>query len=256
EGQAGSNPDETSEGQAGPDPGNAEARVQSTSSPMVHAGSDREHVDLDVANVSPQSSTEQLYEGFTATVYPNVQENLKLAVQELVLLEEPASSSGTLSSLQHLSRDFSFGDQFFSDKPSDADKSTETEVESMVNVPIQQALSSISLMTSHVIDLTSRPESPKEHHKGRRPALSISKMKAAYYPDAGLEQMVPDQFWIEEECKYNIAATYGISHWWFQRQRFYIDRHMSEGDRSTVRTHMRILSVVKIEVFSMYGTGS
>nr|GEV07226.1 histone deacetylase 14 [Tanacetum cinerariifolium] len=28
--------------------------------------------------------------------------------------------------------------------------------------------------------------------KDRRPALSISKMKAAYYPDAGLEQMVPD----------------------------------------------------------------
>nr|GFB33599.1 hypothetical protein [Tanacetum cinerariifolium] len=76
--------------------------------------------------------------------------------------------------------------------------------------------------------------------KGHRPALSISKMKAAYYPDAGLEQMVPDQFWIEEECKYDIAAMYGISHWWFQRQRFYIDRHTSEGDRSAVRTHMRI----------------
>nr|GEY09608.1 hypothetical protein [Tanacetum cinerariifolium] len=29
--------------------------------------------------------------------------------------------------------------------------------------------------------------------KGRRPALSISKMKAAYYPNVGLEQMVPDQ---------------------------------------------------------------
>nr|GEW39734.1 hypothetical protein [Tanacetum cinerariifolium] len=53
--------------------------------------------------------------------------------------------------------------------------------------------------------------------KGRRPAL--------------LEQMVPDQFWIEEECKYDIAAMYGISHWWFQIQRFYIDRHTSEGDR-------------------------
>nr|GEW39735.1 reverse transcriptase domain-containing protein [Tanacetum cinerariifolium] len=89
--------------------------------------------------------------------------------------------------------------------------------------------------------------------KGRRPALSISKMKGAYYPDAGLEQMVPNQFWIEEECKYDIAAMYGISHWWFQRQRFYINRHTSEGDCSTVRTHMRILSVVKIEVFSMYG---
>ncbi|GJY49274.1 E-beta-farnesene synthase [Tanacetum coccineum] len=86
-----------------------------------------------------------------------------------------------------------------------------------------------------------------------RPALSISKMKAAYYPDVGLEQLVPDQFWIEEECKYDIAAMYGISHWWFQRQRFYIDRFSSEGDRRAVRTHMRILSVVQIEVFSMYG---
>nr|GEV57542.1 integrase, catalytic region, zinc finger, CCHC-type, peptidase aspartic, catalytic [Tanacetum cinerariifolium] len=135
EGQAGSNPDETSEGQAGPNLGNAEARVQSTSSPMVYAGSDLEHMDLDVDNVSPQPSTEQLYDGFTATVYPNVQENLKLAVEESVLLEEPASSSGTLSFLQHLSRDFSFGDQFFSDKPSDADKSTETKVESMPPPP-------------------------------------------------------------------------------------------------------------------------
>nr|GEU69315.1 hypothetical protein [Tanacetum cinerariifolium] len=59
--------------------------------------------------------------------------------------------------------------------------------------------------------------------------------------------------WIEEECKYDIGAMYGISHWWFQRQQFYIDRHTSEGDRSAVKTHMRILSVVRIEVFSMYG---
>ncbi|GJY82381.1 hypothetical protein Tco_0495757 [Tanacetum coccineum] len=86
-----------------------------------------------------------------------------------------------------------------------------------------------------------------------RPALSISKMKAAYYPDVGLEQLVPDQFWIEEECKYDIAAMYGISHWWFQKQRFYIDRFSSKGDRRAVRTYMRILSVVRIEVFSMYG---
>ncbi|GKD31006.1 hypothetical protein Tco_1241784, partial [Tanacetum coccineum] len=78
-------------------------------------------------------------------------------------------------------------------------------------------------------------------------------MKAAYYPDVGLEQMVPDQMWIEEECKYDVAAMYGISHWWFQRQRFYIDRHTSEGDRRAVRTHMRILSVVRIKVFPMYG---
>ncbi|GJV04870.1 hypothetical protein Tco_1338439, partial [Tanacetum coccineum] len=86
-----------------------------------------------------------------------------------------------------------------------------------------------------------------------RPALSISKMKAAYYPDVGLEQLVPDQFWIVEDCKYDIAAMYGISHWWVQRQRFYIDRFSSDEDRRAVRTRMRILSVVRIEVFSMYG---
>ncbi|GJX25191.1 hypothetical protein Tco_0231487 [Tanacetum coccineum] len=61
-----------------------------------------------------------------------------------------------------------------------------------------------------------------------RPTLSISKMKAAYYPDVGLEQMVPDQMWIDEEYKYDVATM-------------------------AVRTHMRILSVVRIEVFSMYG---
>nr|GEU69966.1 hypothetical protein [Tanacetum cinerariifolium] len=78
-------------------------------------------------------------------------------------------------------------------------------------------------------------------------------MKAAYYPNIGLEQMVPDQMWFEEECTYDIASMYGISHWWFQRQRFYIDRYTSEGDRRAVRTHMQIFSVFKIKAFSMYG---
>nr|GFA50502.1 hypothetical protein [Tanacetum cinerariifolium] len=89
-GQARSNPDETSEGQTGPDPGNVEARVQSTSSLVVHAGSDCDHMDLDIANVLPQPSMEQLYEGFTQTVYPNVQENLKLAIEEPSMVESEA----------------------------------------------------------------------------------------------------------------------------------------------------------------------
>ncbi|GKB36377.1 hypothetical protein Tco_0881319 [Tanacetum coccineum] len=60
-----------------------------------------------------------------------------------------------------------------------------------------------------------------EHLEG--PAYEVVKafhpdMKAAYSPDVGLEQMVLDQMWIEEECM----------------------------------THMRILSVVSIDVFSIY----
>nr|GEX21481.1 E-beta-farnesene synthase [Tanacetum cinerariifolium] len=165
EGQAGSNPDEMSEGLAGPDPGNAGNEEQSIPSHVVHTGSDREHIDLDVTDVSHQPSMEQLDEGFLTMAYPKIQECLKLAVEEQVLLEEPASSSGTHSSLHHLSRDISFGDQFFSNKPSDANKYAETKVESMVNVPIQQALSSISPMASPIIDLTSRPVSPKVHQQ-------------------------------------------------------------------------------------------
>ncbi|GKC38213.1 hypothetical protein Tco_1050597 [Tanacetum coccineum] len=91
-------------------------------------------------------------------------------------------------------------------------------------------------------------------NKGDRLALSITNIKAAHYPDAGLEQMVPDQMWIEEECMYDISTTYGVSHWWFKRQKFYIDRHSADTNRrAIVMTHMRILSVVSIEVFSIYG---
>nr|GEU55076.1 retrovirus-related Pol polyprotein from transposon TNT 1-94 [Tanacetum cinerariifolium] len=506
---------------------------------QVHAGSDCEHMDLDVADVSTQPPPKQMDEGFTVMAYPKVQENLKITVEEHVLLDKLASSSGTLSSLQHLTKDLSFGDLFFSDKPSKADNdkaTTETEAESMVSVTIQQDMSSIPPITTLIIDLTSRRESPKVHQllkatttettttttttilpppsqqqqstidsmmmkridelehimvnliqenkkleqrldsyetrlytleqldiphqvckaidelvtdalyealekainrdhseeltkdlaevrkkkkkshgspktppgypphqlppllagpsgasgsprasgslqvppplppppstnqenedmaldeqalssddedienahipkfckrrgitelkpqdlegptfkiikvfhpdvihlqyqmeechklltdsvddsilrhnvskplpmggppgqvtiqsdfffnkyleylrygsKGNRHALSILKIKAAYYLDVGLEQMVPDQMWIEDECKYDIVAIYGNSHWWFQRQRFYNDRHTFEGDRRAVRTYMRILSVVRIEVFSMYG---
>ncbi|GKG59350.1 hypothetical protein Tco_0605001, partial [Tanacetum coccineum] len=49
-----------------------------------------------------------------------VQENLKLTVDEQMILEEPVSSTGTLSSLQHLTKDFSYGDQFIDDKPSES----------------------------------------------------------------------------------------------------------------------------------------
>nr|GEW81595.1 monodehydroascorbate reductase [Tanacetum cinerariifolium] len=145
--QAGPDPGAQAEGQAGPDP-------------------DREHMDLDVADVSPQPPHEQMDEGFTTMAYPKVQENLKLTVEEQVLLEEPTSSSGTLSSLQHLSKDLRFGDLFLSDKPSEADNNkatAETKVESMVSITIQEDMSSIPPMTSPIINLTSRPESPKVH---------------------------------------------------------------------------------------------
>ncbi|GKB78238.1 hypothetical protein Tco_0945133, partial [Tanacetum coccineum] len=89
--------------------------------------------------------------------------------------------------------------------------------------------------------------------KGSCPALSISKMKAANYPDFSLELLVPEQMWIDDVCTYDASAKYGISHWWFTRQKFYIDRHDSLSHRKDVRTHMGILSVVRIKAYSRYG---
>ncbi|GJS59103.1 hypothetical protein Tco_0653887 [Tanacetum coccineum] len=60
--------------------------------------------------------------------------------------------------------------------------------------------------------------------KGRKTALSISKLKAAHYPDFGLEELVPS-LWIESERQYDISAAYGTTHWWFRRKEFYINKH-------------------------------
>nr|GEX90362.1 copia protein [Tanacetum cinerariifolium] len=166
EGQVGPNPDEQAEGQAGPNPDDT-AASQPLPSHVVHAGPKIEHMDFEVADVSTQPHPKQMDDGFTTTAYPKVQENLKLTVEEHVILEEPTSSTGTLSSLQHLTKDLSFGDRFFNDKPSVADneKTTEeTKAESMVSITIQLNTSAIPPMTTPVVDLTSRPESPNVHH--------------------------------------------------------------------------------------------
>nr|GFA31334.1 hypothetical protein [Tanacetum cinerariifolium] len=56
------------------------------------------------------------------------------------------------------------------------------------------------------------------------------------------EDMAPD-----EQAQSSDDADIGSSH--------ILTVNLRQGDRSTVRTHMRILSVVRIEVFSMYGYG-
>nr|GFB47325.1 hypothetical protein [Tanacetum cinerariifolium] len=56
-------PGAQAEGQARPNPSNAGVDEQPVPSPVVHSGSDRKHMDLDVVDVSPQPSTEQMDEG-------------------------------------------------------------------------------------------------------------------------------------------------------------------------------------------------
>ncbi|GJT40005.1 hypothetical protein Tco_0939870 [Tanacetum coccineum] len=165
EGQAGPDPGKLDEGQAGPNPDDV-AESQPLPTPSVLAGPNLEHSNVEITDASSQPQPEHMDDGFIATAYPEVQENLKLTVDEQMIPEEPVSSTGTLSSLQHLTKDFSYGDQFIDDKPSEAnnEKTTaDTEAESMVSVTIQQDTSVIPPMTSPVIGPVPRPDSPNVH---------------------------------------------------------------------------------------------
>nr|GEV77042.1 copia protein [Tanacetum cinerariifolium] len=100
------NAEDQDEGQAGPNP------------------------DLEATDALTQQNPEQIDEEFTTTAYPNVQENLKLPTEDQVIHEEPASSTGNLSSLQNLDKELNFTNQFFVEKPQEKEpKKTNTESE-------------------------------------------------------------------------------------------------------------------------------
>nr|GEW24170.1 hypothetical protein [Tanacetum cinerariifolium] len=89
-------------------------------------------------------------------------------------------------------------------------------------------------------------------NKERRHALSISKLKTTYYLDFRLEEFV-SSLWTKSKSDYGISSAYGISHWLFKHNEFYITRHSAPSDRNAVRSHMRILSIVSLMTFSRYG---
>ncbi|GKA94557.1 hypothetical protein Tco_0816595 [Tanacetum coccineum] len=136
---------------------------ESSSLHVVHVGPNLEHMNLEVSDTSPQLNPEQMDAKFTTMAYPNVQENLKLLLEGEVRREEPASSAGTLSSMQNLDKELSFTNQFTAKKSQEDELekiNTEVKVQSMVTVPIHQDTSSVPLMTSPIIDLiVSQPAS-------------------------------------------------------------------------------------------------
>ncbi|GJZ77956.1 hypothetical protein Tco_0642628 [Tanacetum coccineum] len=125
------------------------------------------------------------------------------------------------------------------------------------NISLQFQMEECHRMLTDQVDLVN-PEGhrlvPAITPKGttRRLALFISKLKAAHYLDFRLEELV-SSIWIESEHEYDINAAYGISHWWFKRKEFYITRHSAPSGRSTIRSHMRILSVISLKTYERYG---
>ncbi|GJT27060.1 hypothetical protein Tco_0907335 [Tanacetum coccineum] len=127
-----------------------------------HDGSDPDPGQSHVAQAGP--NPEPMHEDFIATVYPKVHESLKLTTKEQVHIENPPSSTRTLSLMKNLEDAFTFGDQFLDDKSTEEEPrkaNMEIEVESMVTVPIHQASLSVPPLSTPIIDLSPpKPVSP------------------------------------------------------------------------------------------------
>nr|GEX50382.1 hypothetical protein [Tanacetum cinerariifolium] len=115
------------------------------------------------------------------------------------------------------------------------------------NISLQFKIEECHRLLTDQVDLVN-----PEGDTARTAALSISKLKAANYPDFGLEELV-SSLWIGSQRDYNISSAYGITHWWFKRKDFYITRHNASFDQRAVRSHMQILSVISIKIFERYG---
>ncbi|GJZ92787.1 hypothetical protein Tco_0664852 [Tanacetum coccineum] len=155
---------ELDEGQAGSDPGKT---------PEYRPLPERVLMEEDQAGSNPGQShvvqagpnPEPMHKDFVATVYPQVHESLKHTTEEHVLIENPPSSTRTLSSMKNIEGTFTFGDQFLNDKPTKEEPGKakmETKDESMVTVPIYHASSSVPPLSTLIIDLTPpKPMSPR-----------------------------------------------------------------------------------------------
>ncbi|GJR69599.1 hypothetical protein Tco_0015664 [Tanacetum coccineum] len=142
------------ENQAGSDPGQGhEALAGSNLEPMQEdSGPGKEHVAL--AGPNPEHMDEDFY----ATAYPKVHENLKLRTDEHVILENPESSSATLSSMKNLDETDNFGDQFLNDKPTEDDQEKTNvvdETDSIIPDPSHQTNTSAPPVTTPVINISS-----------------------------------------------------------------------------------------------------
>ncbi|GJR76527.1 hypothetical protein Tco_0088892 [Tanacetum coccineum] len=93
--------------------------------------------------------------------------------------------------------------------------------------------------------------------EGNRVVHDISKP----LPLGGLPSQVTiqTQYFFNKDLEYFVSGdkerrnAYGISHWCFKCKEFYITRHSTPSNRSAVRSHMKILSVVSLKTFSRYG---
>nr|GEZ10491.1 hypothetical protein [Tanacetum cinerariifolium] len=143
---------EVDQGQAKSDPG----RTPESRPPPEHVV-----MDEDQAGPNPEESRgdlvgpdpEPTHDEFMADMYPKVQESLKFLADEHVILEDPISSTGTLSSIKNLEDAYAIWDQFINYKSTEDEPekpNVEAKVVSMVTVLIYQASSLVPSLSTPV----------------------------------------------------------------------------------------------------------
>ncbi|GJV71279.1 hypothetical protein Tco_1491274 [Tanacetum coccineum] len=151
-----------------------QARSDPSKTPESRPPPERVLMEEDQAGLNPGQShvalagpnPKPMHEDFVTTVYPQVHESLKHTDEEHVHLENPLSSIRTMSTMKNVDN-FNFVDQFFNDKPNEEEPdkaNVETEVDSMVRVPIYQA-SSDSDLASRVSTLEQVCANFEKRHK-------------------------------------------------------------------------------------------
>nr|GEV55213.1 retrovirus-related Pol polyprotein from transposon TNT 1-94 [Tanacetum cinerariifolium] len=154
--------DELDQGQARSDPGRT---LESRPSP------EQVVLDEDQAGLDPGEShralagpdPEPTHDEFMNDLYPKVQESLKFPADEHVILEDPISSTRTLSSMKNLEYAYVIGDQFISDKSTKDEPekpNVEAKMVSMVTVLIYLASSSVPLLFTPIIVIDLLPPKP------------------------------------------------------------------------------------------------
>ncbi|GJW37807.1 hypothetical protein Tco_0060727 [Tanacetum coccineum] len=147
---------ELDQDQAGSDSGESlESRPQPE---QVHMNEDQAVPDPGISRMALAGpDPKPTHDEFMADLYPKVQESLKFSADEHVILEDPLSSTGTLSSMKNLEDAYFIGDQFINDKSTDDEPgklNVEAKVVSMVTVPIYQASSNVHPLSTPVINLS------------------------------------------------------------------------------------------------------
>ncbi|GJX30839.1 hypothetical protein Tco_0240694 [Tanacetum coccineum] len=120
------------------------------------------------------------------------------------------------------------------------------------NVFLQYQMDECHKMLTNKVDLYNPEGHQIQSTNVKRTTALKGGPPAARYLDFGLEELVPT-LWVKSELEYDIRAVYGITHWWFRRKEFYINKHSEPFNRKAVRSQMRILNVISVKVFEKYG---